>query len=164
MKKPTCSTNSCFSGTRLFTWLIVMIGLIAVSLMGCTNGNSQNVQQKKEGIRMMEPAKLAATITDPKAEKPLIYSLGPFPELKGAIDIGPGADKANMEKLKVAIQNVPKDKAIVIYCGCCPFDRCPNVFPAMKMLTDMGYTNHSLLNLKTNFKTDWINHQYPLNN
>jgi thiosulfate/3-mercaptopyruvate sulfurtransferase len=46
---------------------------------------------------------------------------------------------------------------IVFYCGCCPFNHCPNVRPAFKVLKQMGFTNFKLLNLPENLKVNWIN-------
>jgi len=50
----------------------------------------------------------------------------------------------------------------VIYCGCCPFEHCPNVRPAFQLLNEMKFTNQKLLNLSTNLKTDWIDKGYPV--
>jgi hypothetical protein len=141
---------------------ILLPAIIAIiSLFGCANDNTIDPHDKD--LKMMEPAHLAAIIQDSSAMQPLIYNLGPFAELKGAIDIGPGEDDENIEKLKVALNGVPKDREMVIYCGCCPFDKCPNVLPAMRLLKDNGYTNAYLLDLSTNFKTDWLNKGYPVN-
>ena len=57
-----------------------------------------------------------------------------------------------------------KKRNIVIYCGCCPFKDCPNIRPAFSLLNSMKFTNHKLLNLPLNLKTDWINHGYPMSN
>jgi hypothetical protein len=34
---------------------------------------------------------------------------------------------------------------VVIYCGCCPLDKCPNVRPAFTLLKTMGFTNLHVL-------------------
>jgi hypothetical protein len=144
--------------------LILFVGaamLLSFGLLSCMS-STKGGDEKTKGVKMIEPADLVATINNPKAKQPIIFSMGPFPELKGAIDIGPGQDKDNLEKLRKAVSKLPKDQDIVIYCGCCPFAHCPNVFPAIKMLNDMGFTNHKLLDLSTNFKTDWINKNYPM--
>jgi hypothetical protein len=51
---------------------------------------------------------------------------------------------------------------VVIYCGCCPFAKCPNVRPAFSTLLGMGFKNPRLLNLSHNLKADWIDKGYPL--
>ena len=55
-----------------------------------------------------------------------------------------------------------KTKQIVLYCGCCPWDKCPNMNPAIALLKDMGYTKVKAMYVATNFKTDWIDHGYPV--
>jgi hypothetical protein len=50
----------------------------------------------------------------------------------------------------------------VLYCGCCPWDRCPNVKPAVDALKQMGFTKVKVLYLETNFATDWTGKDYPV--
>lgn len=114
--------------------------------------------------QLMNPADLAKMLNDPAAELPLIYSIGPSGGIKNSIEIGPGKDKENIEKLRAELSKLPKDKNIVLYCGCCPFDPCPNIRPAFSLLNEMKFTNHKLLNLSQNLKTDWIDKGYPMSN
>ncbi len=111
---------------------------------------------------LKDPATLAAAIQDPKAAKPVIFNIGPVQQIKGAIAIGPTSSDKNLEKLKQQLAKVPKDKEVVIYCGCCPFRRCPNVRPAFELLKKMKFTNAKLLNLANNLNDDWISKGYPL--
>ena len=112
--------------------------------------------------QLMEPADLAKTINDPKAHQPYIFCIGPGAMIKNSIDIGPGKEKANLEKFKQELSKLPKDANIVIYCGCCPFDHCPNIRPAFSLLNDMKFTNQKLLNIPHNIKVDWKDHNYPV--
>jgi hypothetical protein len=112
--------------------------------------------------QLMDPAELAREITDPTAHKPFIFCVGPGAVIKNSIDVGPGKEKGNLDKFKQQLSKLPKDADIVIYCGCCPFERCPNVRPAFTLLNEMKFTNHKLLNIPHNIKTDWIDHQYPV--
>lgn len=111
---------------------------------------------------LIEPAALANMIKDSKAEKPLIYNIGPLAGIKGSIAIGPTRDPANMGKLRKAVTSVPKDKMVVIYCGCCPFRNCPNIRPAFALLKEQGFKNARLLNLSQNLKVDWTDYGYPM--
>lgn len=112
--------------------------------------------------QLMEPSELATVL---KANKnlPIIFSVGPGATIPGSKDIGMVKDSANLQKLKDHLTNLSKDAEIVIYCGCCPFERCPNVRPAIQVLKDMNFTNYKLLNLSTNIKIDWIDKGYPTN-
>jgi hypothetical protein len=50
---------------------------------------------------------------------------------------------------------------VIIYCGCCPFDKCPNIRPAFAALKEMGFKNARLLDLPKNIKADWLDKNYP---
>lgn len=113
--------------------------------------------------QLMEPKDLAAVINDASATKPLIIDIGPAGLIKDAVEVGAVREKENLDKLKNLLLKEKKDRVIVIYCGCCPFQNCPNIRPAFKLLNDMKFTNQKLLNLSHNLKMDWINNGYPMN-
>jgi rhodanese-related sulfurtransferase len=127
------------------------------TITGCAQ-NPQNWTSDQ----LMDPAKLASDITA-KKELPMIINVGPAPTIPNSVDIGSTKEKEGQELLKSTLKGVPKDKKIVIYCGCCPFEHCPNVRPAISVLKQMKFTNYYLLNLPHNIKTDWIDKGYPTN-
>jgi hypothetical protein len=112
--------------------------------------------------QLMEPKDLATIINNPSAQQPLIICIGPAGLIKNAINIGPASKKENLDSLKNFLSKEKKDRAIVIYCGCCPFKNCPNIRPAFTLLNNMKFTNQKLLNLSHNLKADWIDHGYPM--
>jgi hypothetical protein len=114
--------------------------------------------------QLMAPADLARIINDPRAKQPVVFSIGPQAIIKNSVDIGPAKEKENLQKLKQELVKLSKDADIVIYCGCCPFEHCPNIRPAFQLLNQMKFTNHKLLNLPKNIKVDWIDKGYPKNN
>jgi hypothetical protein len=59
------------------------------------------------------------------------------------------------------VRNIPRQHAVVVYCGCCPFDRCPNVRPAFRTLKELGFEHVSVVHLPTNLHTDWVEKGYP---
>jgi hypothetical protein len=110
----------------------------------------------------MKPSELVNQLKNKKS-KYVVLSIGPSAVIKNSIDIGDTGDKVNLEKLKKKVSKLPKNTPIVIYCGCCPFEKCPNIRPAFTLLNQMKFTNHKLLNLPTNIKVDWIDKGYPIN-
>lgn len=48
-----------------------------------------------------------------------------------------------------------------MYCGCYPFERCPNIRHAINALKEMKFTNYQLLNLPHNIKINWKDKGYP---
>jgi rhodanese-related sulfurtransferase len=111
---------------------------------------------------LLQPAALAQTLQEGK-NIPLIFSVGPSAIIPHSVEIGMVKDKENLDKLKKQLKGLPKNKSIVVYCGCCPYDHCPDVRPAVAMLKEMGFTNYKLLDLPHNIKADWLNKGYPAN-
>jgi rhodanese-related sulfurtransferase len=73
---------------------------------------------------------------------------------------GPGKNEAGLAMLKAEAGKLPRDREVVVYCGCCPWDRCPNVKPAMELLKQMGFAKAKVLYLATGFKSDWLDKGY----
>ncbi len=134
---------------------------IAVVLMPFTSCG-QAKQDPWTPAELMEPATLAKAIGDKTATQPVIFDIGPVGSIPGSIHIGAGEEKTSQDKLRAELAKLPKDAEVVIYCGCCPFARCPNVRPTFNILKEMGFKNGKLLNLKDNLKQDWIDKGYPV--
>ncbi len=141
------------------------LSLLAIITLLCVNITGHSLAQTSEpwtSRDLLAPAALASLISNTKGQKPVIYNIGPLANIKGAVNIGSTNNKAALDKLSKALESVPKDKMVVIYCGCCPFRNCPNIRPAFKLLKDRGYTNPKLLNLPQNLKVDWTDYGYPM--
>lgn len=113
---------------------------------------------------LLQPAELAKAIDSGHA--PIILSAA-FPVLyRGkhivhAINAGPTSKPEGIEALKNAVANLPKDADLVIYCGCCPMVKCPNIRPAYRTLQELGFTHIRVLSLETNLHADWVAKGYP---
>ena len=117
-------------------------------------------------MTLVQPKDLATRLAG-KSAKPLVIQVGPnvlyrSHHIAGAIYAGPGNNPAGLALLREAVAKLPKDREIVIYCGCCPWNVCPNIKPAMETLTQMGFTRVKALYLGQNFKTDWIDQGLPV--
>ncbi len=134
----------------LIFFIVLFIGQNAVAQ------NSENWTSKQ----LMEPAVLASVLSSGK-NIPHIFSVGPGAIIPHSVDIGMTNTDENVSKLKKDLKDLDKKTSIVIYCGCCPFEHCPNVRPAISLLNEMKFTNYKLLNLPHNIKTDWISKGYP---
>ncbi|MBE7176100.1 MAG: rhodanese-like domain-containing protein [Mucilaginibacter polytrichastri] len=111
---------------------------------------------------LLEPGVLAAQIKAGKATGIKILNIGPMDDIAGATHIGAVGQAEHLEKLRDLISGWPKNTHVVVYCGCCPFYKCPNIRPAYKTLKSAHFTNVQLLSLDTNLETDWIKKGYPL--
>jgi rhodanese-related sulfurtransferase len=112
--------------------------------------------------QLMEPTALAGNFKDAGSISPVIFNIGAVEDIKGAEHIGAVNNTENLEKFKDKIAAMPKNTEIVIYCGCCPFSKCPNIRPAFNLLKKLGFTNIKVLDLPANLKTDWIAKGYPM--
>jgi rhodanese-related sulfurtransferase len=89
----------------------------------------------------------------------VMYSEAHIP---GSIYAGPAGTEAGIEKLKAVVRNFDKSKPVVIYCGCCPWVRCPNVAGAYRTLMGLGFTQVQVLYIADNFGADWADKGYPV--
>ncbi len=126
----------------------------------------QNPQQKSTEPwtekQLMPPSELATILNDADSKKPILLSIGFGGGILSSKELGPATEAKGIDNLKKELSQLPKDADIVIYCGCCPFKDCPNVRPAFKLLNEMKFTNHKLLNIADNLKVDWIDKGYPM--
>jgi len=101
-----------------------------------------------------------------KAAKPLVIQVGfnvlyRSAHIAGTVYAGPGSKPEGLEALKAMVEKEAKDREIVIYCGCCPWDKCPNIRPAFAALHEMGFTHVSALYVPENLAKDWIDKGLP---
>ena len=138
-----------------------ILSAASILLLVCFSFHAQSqMPQNWTEKQLMEPSDLAATISANK-DVPLILSVGPAALIPGSIQVGMANSAEGISKLKTQLKDVPKNKKLVIYCGCCPFDHCPNVRPAIEVLKDLKFSNYYLLDLSHNIRKDWIDKGYP---
>jgi len=117
--------------------------------------------------QLIQPEELNRLLHTRGTERPLILQVGShvlFAEahIAGSEYVGPGSQDAGLQQLRTRVEHLPRKTFIVLYCGCCPWNRCPNVGPAYKALTDMGFTRLKVLYLADNFGADWADKGFPV--
>ena len=115
--------------------------------------------------RLINPEDLVKVLQMGK-EKPLILQVGPHilfaqAHVVGSEYVGAASTEAGLHQLRKRVESVPRSKFIVLYCGCCPWNHCPNIKPADDALTAMGFTNVKVLYISDNFGTNWVDKGYP---
>ena len=115
----------------------------------------------------IQPAELVQAMKATGAQKPVVLYVGPKAfylqaHIPGAENIGPVGKPEGIEKLRARAASLPKDGPVVIYCGCCPWDHCPNIRPAFAELKKAGFTRVRVLYLATSFGADWAEKGFPV--
>jgi len=87
-----------------------------------------------------------------------LYSAG---HIKGAQYHGTAGSEEGLKELTTWAAGLPRSTNLVIYCGCCPLERCPNIRPAFKALQGLGFKNLRVLLLPQDFATDWAGKGLP---
>ncbi len=115
--------------------------------------------------QQIQPDALNHLLQAAEAGRPLVLQVGSrvmFSEahIPGSIYAGPGSQPDGLQLLTSKVASTPKNRLIVIYCGCCPWSHCPNIGPAFKRLHVLGFTNVKALYLASNFGADWVSKGY----
>lgn len=110
---------------------------------------------------LVQPKDVAAHLKGPLVLQVGFNVLYRAAHIAGTEYAGPGSKADGIELLKKAVANEPRDREIVLYCGCCPWEKCPNIRPAFAALHDMGFTRVKAMVIPENLKADWIDKGYP---
>jgi thiosulfate/3-mercaptopyruvate sulfurtransferase len=120
-------------------------------------------------MKLLTPEELVKILSDKSAKtsKPLLLQVGSQmlyvqAHIPGSEYIGQGNLAQGLQNLDRRVSNLPKKTFIVLYCGCCPWNHCPNVNPAYDALQKLGFTNVKVLYLANNFGVDWVDKGYPV--
>jgi rhodanese-related sulfurtransferase len=129
-------------------------------------------QEKAAGpwskAQALQPADLRVELEKVKGESaPTIIYVGfrtlfEGGHIPGASFHGTASKEEGLAELKKSVGKLPRSTNLVIYCGCCPFDHCPNIRPAYTALKEMGFSHVRVLVLPTSFAADWVEKGYPM--
>ncbi len=113
----------------------------------------------------VQPADLLKELDNPKIAPTVLFvgfkRLYTSGHIKGAQYHGTAGNEAGLQELKTWASSLPRSSNLVIYCGCCPMERCPNLRPAFTALHELGFTKLRVLILPTDFAADWADKGYP---
>src|SRR5689334_7856473 len=115
--------------------VVATMFVIVASLLGFAV-QRPNPVDKWQAAEQIRPEDLIVKLRSNGPSKPVVISVG-FPALyrgghiPAAVFGGPASNQAGLDTLKRAVEKVSKTSEIVIYCGCCPWDACPNIRPAI---------------------------------
>jgi thiosulfate/3-mercaptopyruvate sulfurtransferase len=158
-----------FKGIPRYALAMFVVAASAQALSQTDSSKSQarTGEPSSTAPQFIQPDELARIVQSAKGAKPLIFHVGyrslylqahiPYSEY-----IGPASKPEGVQRLRKRVQALPHTQAIVVYCGCCPWSRCPNANPAYEELRAMGFGNVKLLYIADNFGKDWVDKGYPV--
>ncbi len=151
---------------RRMAFLLAIVGMVIGTVESAPARQSNSAAGWSEG-QLIEPAALVSKLRAPLRNRAVILQVGfrvlyEGAHIPGAIYAGPASTREGLELLKQTAARIPRDRQVVIYCGCCPLDRCPNARPAYDALTKMGFHNLRVLDLPQDFEHDWVSKGYPV--
>lgn len=152
--------------------LLSLQRITASLLMACmllVAANAALAAKPAESIpaaKLVQPADWAARVKDGSAARTLTLHVGfktmfDQAHIPGSEYAGPGNTGAGLQVLRDRVAGLAKDAPILIYCGCCPWARCPNMAAAHDVLVELGFTNVKAMIINDNFGTDWVDKGYP---
>ncbi len=115
---------------------------------------------------LLKPEDFARSLSVTNGEKPLLLFVGyslPFQggHIPGSKYIGQTSKPEGIQALVREVQDLPRERPIVLYCGCCPWDKCPNIRPAFRTVHDLGFNSLKVLYLPNKFQQDWTARGFP---
>jgi thiosulfate/3-mercaptopyruvate sulfurtransferase len=166
----------------ILRWILGVLACICLATVASSNELRQTGSNYREWMfsqstsadpwsasDLIQPADFAQTLisNSQSEQRPLILQIGivylyRMAHIPGSKYDGQASTAAGIETLKKDLQDLARDREIVLYCGCCPWKNCPNLRPAFAALRELGFKKVKLLNLPTSFAQDWVSKGYPV--
>jgi len=158
--------------SRYLRFVVLIASFLALILVFLISSPFENVAAVADSdpwnsAQALQPADLAHELADGKQTRPTVLYVGVRTlfnggHIPGSSFHGTASTEKGLEEMKSWADTLPRSTNLVIYCGCCPFDRCPNIRPAFSTLHDMGFANLRVLILPTSFAADWVEKGFPV--
>jgi len=153
------------------TTALTMTGLLALLCLLPGDAHGQQAAAPPDdsipSAQLLQPEDLVPLLGRSGGEKPLVLQVGPHvfyaeAHVSGSEYIGAGKEESGLQALRDRVKSLPHDRFIVLYCGCCPWKKCPNVRPAYRQLASLGFSRVKVLYIADNFGKDWVTKGYPV--
>jgi hypothetical protein len=166
----TGCTGDTVTFKGLFSIVFLSMFLIAATAVPCQATQFSDPSASASSIpesELMQPAALVKLLQSHETEKPIVLQVGSRvmfgqAHIPGSVYAGPGSQPDGLRLLESKVVSASKNKLMVIYCGCCPWTKCPNIAPAYKRLRELGFTNVKAVYFAHNFGDDWLAKGFPV--
>src|SRR5215510_6581345 len=119
------------SVSSLVLFALVLIVVAASALADSDPWSKQQTVQPADLAKELENPSSAPTVVFVGFKR--LYTAG---HIRGAQYHGTAGGAEGLKELTTWAVTLPRTTNLVIYCGCCPMERCPNIDPAFKALQD----------------------------
>jgi thiosulfate/3-mercaptopyruvate sulfurtransferase len=146
---------------------VALFGAILVASVVFAGFLRANPAEPWTGKQTVQVADFAKELREERDPYPTVIYVGvkalyEGAHIPGAVFYGPGSTEQGLSELKKFAATLPKNSDVVLYCGCCPLEKCPNLRPAFVALKESGFARLRVLILPTNFNTDWVEKGFPV--
>jgi thiosulfate/3-mercaptopyruvate sulfurtransferase len=167
-RTPLAPAKKCFQIVFLLSAFAVLLAASATLLsVPAIRGDEKKPADPWGSAQMVQAADLARELGDKSGTPPAVVYVGFHTlfaggHIPGATFHGSASTEQGLADLKKWADALPRTTNLVIYCGCCPFEKCPNIRPAFTALSSMGFKKLRVLVLPTSFAADWVDKGYPI--
>jgi thiosulfate/3-mercaptopyruvate sulfurtransferase len=153
--------------SKLLGWILCAAALLAVGgLIAVTSPTTLQADSDPwTKAQTVQAADLVKELGDSKTAPTVVFvgfkRLYTSGHIKGAQFHGTAGSEEGLKELTAWAAGIPRTTNLVIYCGCCPMEKCPNIRPAFKALQGLGFKNLRVLLLPQDFPTDWAGKGLP---
>ena len=155
---------------RFSKYIAVAAVIVCLGLSTYVKGQTAQppVSETVPASQLVQPADLVRELASARADAhPTIVYVGfrtlfAGGHIPGATFHGSASTEQGLADIKKWAASLPRTTNLVIYCGCCPFERCPNIRPAFALFREMGFTHLRVLDLPTSFAADWAGKNYAI--
>lgn len=115
---------------------------------------------------LVQPAQLAHLLSSGGGAVPVILQVGSHvlydqAHIPGAEYAGPAGSPSGLQVLRSRAEKMNRTQPVVLYCGCCPWSKCPNIGAAYQLMHSLGFSHLKVLYIAGNFGADWADKGYP---
>jgi len=162
MNPMKCVNQGSIAFSTITRRLLAITAVVAAAALTSAQGLSKPASPADElspgSPLLIQPQELLKAMKT-RGEQPAVLYVGPKSfwvqaHIPGADYIGPVAKAEGIQNMRTRIAPIPKTMPVVIYCGCCPFEHCPNIRPALAELKKEGFAKVRVLYLPTSFGAD----------
>jgi len=153
----------------MYTWKILALlgAILATSSVFAGRSFNSHPEDPWASTQTVGTADFAKELQQEKDPYPTVIYVGVKTlyeggHIPGAVFYGPGSTEQGLADLKKFAATLPKNSDVVLYCGCCPLEKCPNLRPAFSALKDSGLARLRVLLLPTSFNSDWVEKGFPI--